>query len=71
MKKLFWYLQASVAYLALFSGTTIYANDIGMNETSITRADYIDWRYKVINGILYKRPYNYSKDEWIGDWILA
>lgn len=55
----------------LFSGTTIYANDIGMNETSITRADYIDWRYKVINGILYKRLYNYSKDEWIGDWILA
>ena len=55
----------------LLSGTTIYANDIGMNETSITRADYIDWRYKVINGILYKRLYNYSKDEWIGDWILA
>lgn len=55
----------------LFSGTTIYANDIGMNETNITRADRIEWRYKIIDGVLYKRLYNYSKDEWIGDWVLA
>ena len=54
-----------------FTGTTIYANDIGMNETNITRADRIEWRYKIIDGVLYKRLYNYSKDEWIGDWVLA
>lgn len=31
--------------------------------------DRIDWRFKMINGKLYKRLFNYSMDEWIGDWI--
>lgn len=29
----------------------------------------IDWRYKVINGNLYKRKYNYSTSKWIGEWL--
>lgn len=29
----------------------------------------IDWRYKVINGILYKRLYDYTNKRWIGNWI--
>lgn len=34
-----------------------------------TRADDIRYRYKQVNGKLYKRLYNYSKNVWIGDWI--
>ena len=34
-------------------------------------SDILEWRYKVINGRLYKRLYNTTKDSWIGDWILA
>lgn len=37
----------------------------------ITRSDIIDWRYKVEDGKLYKRLFNYSKNEWIGDWELC
>lgn len=33
-----------------------------------TRADIIKWRYKTINGYLYRRKYNYSKHVWIGNW---
>lgn len=33
------------------------------------RADKIIWRYKVINGKLYKRLYNATNDTWIGNWI--
>jgi len=33
------------------------------------KADKIGWRYKVQNGILYKRQYNYTRERWIGDWI--
>lgn len=29
------------------------------------------WRYKVINGILYKRLYDYTNKRWIGNWIRA
>ena len=34
------------------------------------QADIIEWRYKVENGKLYKRLYNYSKEKWVGEWIL-
>lgn len=36
-----------------------------------SRADVIGWEYKTINGKLYKRLYNYTTKEWIGDWILC
>lgn len=32
------------------------------------RKDLIVWCYKEINGQLYRRQYNQSKDKWIGDW---
>ncbi len=31
-------------------------------------ADIIEWRYKSIDGKLYRRQYNYSKQVWIGQW---
>lgn len=31
----------------------------------------IDWRYKVENGKLYKRLYNYQMNVWVGEWILC
>ena len=33
-----------------------------------TRKDIIKWRYKTINGYLYRRKYNYTKQVWIGHW---
>lgn len=35
------------------------------------RADDIGWRYKTVDGVLYKRQYNYTKKKWIGEWIKA
>lgn len=29
----------------------------------------IEWRYKIEDGKVYKRLYNYSTGYWIGDWI--
>lgn len=41
-----------------------------IQEASIeVRADQIGYRYKIINGKLHMRLYNYTKREWIGDWI--
>lgn len=31
----------------------------------------IDWRYKVEDGRLYRRLYNYTEQCWVGDWILC
>lgn len=31
-------------------------------------ADIIDWRYKTVDGWIYRRLYNYSRGVWIGEW---
>ena len=35
------------------------------------RKDKIDWVYKSENGQIYRRLFNFSKNEWIGDWIIC
>lgn len=42
-----------------------------VNGHTVSRSDIIDWRYKAENGKLYRRLYNYSKDQWIGEWELC
>lgn len=39
--------------------------------TIMPMADIIDWRYMVVDGKLYRRLYNYSKQQWIGEWELC
>ncbi len=33
--------------------------------------DDIQYRYKIENGKLYKRLYNYTVGEWVGEWIYV
>ena len=41
-------------------------------ENSIEpRTDIKEWIYAEINGSLYKRLYNYTRNRWEGDWILV
>ena len=43
-------------------------------ESSVGITPYsnvIEWRYKLENGNLYKRQYNCSTHEWIGEWELC
>lgn len=35
------------------------------------RAHDIQYRYKIENGKMYKRLYNYTTQVWIGDWIYV
>ncbi len=46
-----------------------------MEPISITEPDtvspcahYTEWRYKVVNGMLYRRLYDCTDQCWIGDW---
>lgn len=36
-----------------------------------TFAYVIDWRYKIENGKCYKRQFNYTTGQWIGQWQLC
>ncbi|MCI9237421.1 hypothetical protein AALA13_15710 [Lachnospiraceae bacterium 50-23] len=30
-----------------------------------------EWKYKIINGVLYKRLYSHDLGIWIGNWVKA
>ncbi len=37
-------------------------------ERGVERSPIIEYRYKIVDGELYRRLYNYSDGYWIGDW---
>lgn len=52
--------DADMTYNTSFVSTT----------TEITpKVNDIRWKYKTINGVLYKRLYDYTRKQWIGEWI--
>lgn len=79
LKKVSILLASSILSLSLFlnaetSVDAAYQNPIieTQSEDGISPlSDVIGWRFTKINGKLYKRQYNYSRDEWIGPWILV
>lgn len=53
-----------------FKHIPIYPEQSGvLRSSSPKRADTIGWKYKSVNGKCYKRLYNYTRQEWIGEWI--
>lgn len=40
-------------------------------DAAMPLADIIEWRFKIEDHSLYKRLFNYSTAEWIGDWIYV
>lgn len=42
---------------------------VSQEETVMPMRDAISWVFRIENNKLYKRLYNYSTGNWIGDWI--
>lgn len=38
------------------------------NDEASPQHDIIEWRYKVVSGSAYRRLYNYTINDWVGDW---
>lgn len=65
-----------MAVLVTLTGTcnmVTYASEgVGMADTAndgiMPHSDIIEWRFKEINGDLYRRLYNYTQECWIGEW---
>lgn len=49
--------------------TPVYALESPVQKNAQMYRDAIVWKYKNINGRLYKRQYNVTTGKWIGDWI--
>lgn len=45
---------------------------IAASEEGIApQSDMIEWRYKFIDGVLYRRLFNYSEQCWVGEWEIC
>lgn len=59
-----------LVFSMLITPMTFIQNTVIASEVE-TRADIKEWRYKVIDGHLYKRLFNASTGRWETDWILV
>ena len=65
--------------IGVFSGSIVSAQDtsnepsivVSEEDSSVYSGDVIVWKYKTMNGKLYKRKYNQTTKKWIGNWIPA
>ena len=77
MKKKILIAGLALSFLCSFPSSVMAAEidnaplEVYASGHSTTRANDIGYVYKTINGKLYKRLYNFTEEEWIGDWILV
>ncbi len=50
---------------------TVISTEAGSDTSIQPRTDIKEWRYKIENGNLYKRLYNYTRNRWETDWIFV
>ena len=50
---------------------TCEAEAASAGNTAEVRKTNVYWRYKTLNGRVYKRLFDYEKNAWVGDWILV
>lgn len=56
--------------IPVMAQTTILA-PTSCSEQVAPCADVIDYQYKVVDGVLYKRLYNYTLNKPLSDWVIA
>lgn len=77
MKKLAMFTLSLVFVSILLFGEseiTAYAqsSDYNTDKSIISpQAAIIEWRYKAVDGKLYRRQYNCTTSKWIGEWELV
>ncbi|MDE7478513.1 MAG: hypothetical protein K2M91_11285 [Lachnospiraceae bacterium] len=47
------------------------SNTLDQSQICVPLSEYIEWLYKFEDGKLYRRLFNHSTGEWIGDWELC
>lgn len=72
IKKTIIYSLLTLQMLIVFAPTMVSAQAMSYNTTIVSaipsRADDIDWQYKMEGNILYRRLYNYSTNTPLSDW---
>ena len=64
-------MVASIYDVKSYACEVVTVEETETDEDGIEPRSIIEWRYKVENGILYRRKYNYTEECWIGDWEVV
>lgn len=59
---------ACLALAILVSPAATVSVHAAAPKTDDVQKEIIEWRFKIENGNLYRRLYNYSKGIWVGEW---
>lgn len=70
------FILSFVTSLILFTGMPSYVEAAApvppavatLSAGDYARKDDIQWVYQTINGITYRRKFNFTKGVWVGDW---
>ncbi|WP_411337659.1 hypothetical protein [Ruminococcus gauvreauii] len=66
-------LTFNTALITFAGGTDVssmqHTDSVSSSEGITPRKDITGWKYKNVDGLCYKRLYNYTKGEWVGGWI--
>lgn len=65
------FMVASIYDVKSYACEVVTVEETETDEDGIEPRSIIEWRYKVENGILYRRKYNYTEECWIGDWEVV
>lgn len=67
------YAQTKSADVPYLSSSVVQSTTISKSGEfiAVPFADIKGWRYKAVDGKMYRRQYNYSKQKWIGEWELC
>lgn len=66
--------RAFLVLIMIFSITPtlpVFAQPAPIEETIEPRADVLEYYYKVVDGVVYRRLWNATKQYWIGDWEIC
>lgn len=65
-------LLIATGVLLCTPATTFAESTTTTIETSVEpRVDAFKWKFKIINGKMYKRLFNIKTGEYVGEWILV
>ncbi len=75
MKKIYFCILTAMLISINVFATTVFAlpvhkyMDTASESADIHREGRIGYQYRVINGVLYKRLYDYVADKALSDWV--
>lgn len=67
-------LTTSISFIPSNANEIPHSHTVTVSQNSFSFDTYtnkLEWRYKMINGKLYKRLFNHSTVKWETDWILV